>query len=306
MSILIEPHLDHIRARRFSATTIHDRGRLLAAADDELPKGLDRAGTEELEQFLANPRWKGWTPHTYYSHLVGFYRWAVGGRDPHLTWDPTVDMTPPKSPDQAPHPVSDLELERALDSSSPRWRLIITLAAYAGLRAIEICRIRREDVTQEQIRVLGKGGKTAMLRTHPEIWRLVEPLPPGLLVPSTTTGRQLARGALSSGARQHFDRLGMPDVHLHRFRHWYATMLIREGVDVSVVRVMMRHVSLATTAGYIQIGDEQLRLAISKLPVLGTATQQSNQSHTQTVTPTPTRRGRRPDRSVRRARITHP
>jgi integrase/recombinase XerC len=262
---LIDAHVAHLRAGGYAARTIRDRGELLARMDDQLPEGLYQATTDELEQWLADPTWSQWTRVTYHSHVRGFFRWACAGDDPHLDWDPSAALARPRNPARVPHPITEEELNAALSRSDRRWRLVITLAGFAGLRAGEISRLRREDVTAEAIRVVkGKGGRDAVLPTHPAIWALVARLPAGLLV-RTRTGKEFTDDQLSVMARHHFDSIDMPEVHLHRLRHRFATQLIRSGADIRTVQELMRHSSLATTAGYIAVTDEQRVRAVAGL-----------------------------------------
>lgn len=271
MSKLLPLHLVHIQAAGYSPRTIYSRQRLLLAVDSALaPYGIDTPTTEELAGFLAHEGWSAWTRATYFRHITGFYNWACAGDRPHLDYNPAASLTPPKNPDDDPNPCTDAQLHAAIAASSAKWQLAIVLAAYAGLRASEIGRIRREHINAEHLTVWqGKGAKTKRLPTHPEIWRRVGPLPPGLLVPNPR-GREMD---VSNAARSHFDALGMHDIHMHRFRHWYATMLLRQGVDIRTLQKLMRHASITTTARYLEIVDEQRRLAISTLPVTTTPLQ---------------------------------
>lgn len=266
MSDLIAVHVTHMRADGLSDNTREDRERLLTAAERELPHGLDSANRREIEAFLANPRWGANTRCTHYTHLAEYYRWATGGDDPELSLNPMAGMRGPRRPKATPNPVSDDELDAALARSGPWWRLAVTLAAYSGERRTEICDQRREDINVDRILIRnGKGGKTAEVPTHPEIWRLVEPMPPGLLL-TLPGGRHLTGGVMSSAATRHFRSIGLHGVYLHRFRHWFATMLLNQGVNIMVVKELMRHASLATTAGYLLITGEQRSNAIRTLP----------------------------------------
>lgn len=264
MSILLAPHLVHLKAAGYAKRTITDRELVVNIADRELPHGVDTPTTEELALWFAHDNWKTWTRITYYRHLNGLYRWASEGHAPRLEWNPLTDLKCAKAPKGMPDPVTDDELYYALEHSSPRWQAIICCAAYAGLRAGEIGRLRREHCTREKITVWhGKGDRTDVLPMHPEIWARIEDKPAGLLFPN-------AKGAatvLPPLARGHFNRIRLPDVHLHRFRHWYATMLLDGGATISVVQSLMRHASMETTARYLLIRDEQRRFAVSTLPV---------------------------------------
>lgn len=264
MSELLAVHIVHLRAAGMSPKTIHDRARLLRVADRTLPHGIDTPTVAELEAFLAQPGWSAWTRATYFRHLLGFYRWATTGSRPRMDWNPAADLIAPRNPDSDPHPVTDAELGHALANSPPDWQLAIALAAYAGLRAGEVCRLRREHVTETDITVWhGKGDRTLRIPTHPEIWRRVAPLPPGLVFPAPGGGQ---RRELTNAARKHFDALGMPDVHLHRFRHWYACALLAGGADIVTVRDLMRHKSIQTTEMYLRIVNRQREIAITALP----------------------------------------
>lgn len=274
MIVLLEPHLRYMRAGGFSPCTIHDRKRLILAADRALPHGVDNPQPAELEEYLGRESWSQWTRYTYYTHFRGLYGWASSGHRPWLAWDPTEDLAKPQAPEDMPNPVTDQEVQYALERSDEKWRTIITLAAYAGLRVTDICRLNRDDVTQDTIRVsAGKGRKQAMLPTHPLIWQRIESYPSGLILGGAHL-RASGRTDLPAAARRHFDSIDMPGVHMHRFRHWYATMLLRNGADIRNVQLLMRHSSLATTARYLLITDEQRRLAIRTLPVLGVNPQQ--------------------------------
>jgi integrase len=261
MSQLLRAHIVHLKAAGYSQRTYDERQRVVAMADQQLPYGIDQAATHELEAFLATPGWSQWTKCTYHGHLVAFYRWAV--RSNLLTWDPSADLIPPRNPEADPNPVTDDELAAAMGRSDPWWQLVVALAAYGGLRASEIANQRRENVTADAITIHGKGNRTKQVPTHAEIWARVKNLPPGLLL-------GLPIGApykdLPARARRHFDAIGLPDVHLHRFRAWYGTALVLAGVDIFTVRDLMRHRSIKTTEGYVLIAGRQRRDAITALP----------------------------------------
>jgi integrase/recombinase XerD len=262
MNAYIDAHLRHLRAAGRAATTIRDRGKVLRRADAQLPQGLFQASTAELEEWLATPGWSRWTLATYHMHLRGFFRWLTAGQTPMADYDPMTEIPRPRMPARVPKPVTDAELARALDGSDATWRLVITLAAYAGLRVSEIRRLRREDVTAEWLTVReGKGGQDAILPTHPAVWRLVRDLPAGPVVDAAVTAH------LSASARRHFDGLGLPEVHMHRIRHWFGTAVQRAQGDLRVTQELMRHASPATTAGYAKITDGQRRQAVTALPI---------------------------------------
>lgn len=267
MTILLNPHLTHLRAVGKSAATVEARHYVLSAADRALPYGIDEASTDDWLEFLAVQRWAAWTRATYFGHYSGFYEWATDGYDSPLDWNPLANVPRPPGGHNLPDPVDTHELETAIRRSDEWWQFAIALAAHAGLRAGELADLQREDVTAERIRVRhGKGDKPREIPTHPEIWERVAGRPAGPLLVSPVRHVPVSRHRLTVMARRHFDDIGMPDVHMHRFRHWFATALIRRGVDISIVSKLMGHASLSTTQMYVLISGRQRRDAIQLLP----------------------------------------
>jgi integrase len=264
MSVLIELHLTYLRAAGMSANTIDDRRRLLIHADRALPLGVDTAAPDELVAYLANPDWSPATLATYFRHFAGFYRWATAGPDPWISFDPCAGLAKPRTPDSVPNPVTDEQLTTALQRSPANWATSITLAAYAGLRAGEIQRLKREHVNADYITIWhGKGNRTTAVPTHPEIWCVIEPCKPGLLV----VGQRGMQMRFSRDQARYFRGIGLPGVHMHMFRHWFGTMLLRTGTDIRTVQTLMRHRSLQTTQGYLAVADERRVAAVAALPV---------------------------------------
>jgi integrase/recombinase XerC len=269
MNDLIASHLTHLRAEGKSPDTILAARYWLTAADRKLPGGIDDVFDYELVTYLANDTWSPNTRATCWRHLVRFYRWASSGDDPWMTGNPMAGLSPPRGTRGIPNPVSDADLTYAYNESSDGWKVVIALAAFAGLRRAEICAIERRHVDAEWVRVEhGKGDKTRTIPTHPDLWQLVEPRPAGHLVYGWKLGRPVSPHRLSCLAREHFDRLGLRHVHLHMCRDWFATKQIAAGHDITEVRESMGHASVATTQIYVLVTGGQRRLAVNSLPSL--------------------------------------
>ena len=64
-------------------------------------------------------------------------------------------------------------------------------------------------------------------------------------------------------------RNGVPEVHPHCFRHYYATTLIKLGVDIRRVQILLGHARIDTTTRYThltqrEVGDE-VKSAVEEL-----------------------------------------
>lgn len=263
MSDLIERHCAHLRQRGLSDRTIGDRKRLLIRIDEDLPLGIEEALPEELTGWLAGPgAWTRKTKATYFEHVKGFFDWACDERDQHISWNPSASLGRPTVPEGVPRPVTDNELAEALRTAA-HWRVAVVLAAYAGLRCCELATVTKRDVNAHTITVTGKGGKTRVIPTAGVVWEAVSGLT-GRLVDGTPH-------QVSMGARSHFERVGLAGVTMHRFRSWFATTMLANGVDLLTVSKLLGHASTRTTAVYCQISDRQRASAVATLPVLAPA-----------------------------------
>lgn len=263
MSNPIDVHLAYLRAAGSSPNTVQDRRELLARLDRDIPGGVAAATDDDLAMWLGRPGWKPKTRETYWVHMVGFFRWrSIRNGVP----DPSADLPRPKTQRGLPRPVTDEQLRYAVARAERPWLTAIVLAAWAGMRAGEVAATARSDITQDRITIVGKGGKVRAVPTHPDVWAEVVDLPPGPLV--RVLGHPLDGDGMSSRCSRYLTAIGLPDVTLHRFRHWFGTTVQREYRDLRITQELMGHTSPSTTAGYAAITDGQRRLAISTLPTL--------------------------------------
>jgi integrase/recombinase XerC len=264
MRDLIADHLTHMKAEGRAANTIQDRGELLRRVDRDLPMGLEQATPREITSWLANDDWSAQTKATYIGHIKGFFEWATGGDRPILDYNPVARLKRPKVPRRQPRPFTDEQFEIIFTKAAEPYRTWLLLGAYAGLRAVEVSRLNREDITPRQLAVVGKGNKLAVIRTHPLIWAAVKDLPPGPIA-RTQDGRRATPNYVSYTVGRHLRSIGVQG-SLHRARHWLGTTSLRQTNNLRTVQELLRHSSPATTAIYTAITDDQLWDAISGLP----------------------------------------
>lgn len=279
----IERYRSHMIAtgRYQETTTAADRCELLYRLDAELPLGLLEATIEELEDWMAAGRvpgtrnlWSRQTKATYFGHITGFYRWASDpNRAQHLSYDPSTSLCRPKVPEGVPKPVGTADLTTVLGRARGRVRIYCLLSAYAGLRPVQISNLMREDITEQSMSVVGKGGKTTAIPTHPLIWLAVRELPAGPV--AVTRNGRAGPGWVSINTSRAIKRiLGHDGISLRNLRHWYATTLLTEkelggaGANLRTVQELMGHANVSTTAIYTKVVGQQRRMAISALPPL--------------------------------------
>lgn len=244
-------------------TTVRDK--LIVAG--LLLRALGPAGDvrrEQLEQWLASPGFSPWTRATYFSHARSWFAWLhETGRIPE---DPTVGMRRPRCPKGKPRPLSAEEVRLVLERAAGDVRAWIMLGMFAGLRVHEVAKLRGEDVDAAGLYVLGKGGKSAMIPTHPLLWELAQDYPrTGWWFPSSrSSAGHVLPTSITARVSRFFTTLGI-EGSMHRCRHTYGTNLLRAGANLRVVQTLLRHESLATTALYTAVDEDERTAAIRRL-----------------------------------------
>lgn len=220
-----------------------------------------------------------WKPETRKSALValrGFYGRAV--RSGVLVESPAEHLDSVRVPRAFPRPVGQEALTEALERACDRDRLMIVLAAYAGLRAREIAAVRPStDVQDGFLYVVGKGGNERRIPLHPLLaaeleeetdrrragshgsgFRYVGELDPdGYLFPSTGGGH-VTPGCVT-------ERLSsvLPGRWTgHTLRHRFASSAYAVTKDLRAVQELLGHASPQTTARYTATPDTALRAAV--------------------------------------------
>lgn len=261
---MIAAHIGWMRAGGYAANTIRDADKILRRLHRELPHGVHASTGDELAVWLATDGWSEQTRSTYYKHIVRFYRWAAGGHDPWLSFDPSTDLRRPVARPGLPRPASHELVRAAVHELAEPWRLVCRLVALAGLRPCEVARLRREDVTDQVITVKGKGGRTRAVPTHPLIWQTVASRPPGPLV-TRPDGSASTAEFVSKGGTYHLARAGLGGT-LYALRHYFGTVVQERYRDLRVTQELMGHASPITTGVYTLVTSARMREAVLMLP----------------------------------------
>jgi integrase/recombinase XerD len=208
--------------------------------------------------------YSGWTRLTYHNHLTSLFGWLEDAGE--IVENPMPLIRRPPTPRPRPRPLRERELRRALEVAEHDTRAHLLLGYLAGLRAFEIAKFHGRDITPAGIRVVGKGGVVETVPTHPLLWELAQLYPrDAYWFPSPKPGRQrIGSATVTNRIRRLFSAVGIEGA-THRARHTYGTMLLRQGANLRVVQELMRHGSLATTAVYLGVDDDERRTAIDGL-----------------------------------------
>jgi site-specific recombinase XerD len=256
-------------AARLSPRTVTERIRVIAQFAAESATGAAFAQPIDIVKWLGkHSEWSASTASTYYSYLRAWYSWLCVMD--YRTDNPMVKIAAPRYPERVPRPISDDDLTRLLlTPMHHRTRVMVLLAALAGLRVSEISRVRGQDADLKTPRlyVLGKGNKQAWLPLHPLLvdaaltmprrgwWFPANARRPGDHVHGKSVSDIIGQAMRRAGAR------GTP----HGLRHWTGSTLLDDGADLRTIQEILRHKSVSTTQIYTKVPDARRHAAVNRL-----------------------------------------
>lgn len=272
------------RAAGLSHRTIEGRDAVLALLErtGRTPLNISKA---DLVMVLNRPNARTGEPlspgtkQVERSYIQTFTRWLLeeGYRDE----DPGARLRKVKVPRRRPRPVTESHIEQMLDHGYQSTRDMIVIGALTGLRMSEIVKMHTDDIdwTTNTIRSIRKGGLHHVVHMPHAVQEIMRRRGDerGWIFPSPYANRQFPEGGghvLMKSASTSVSRVlraaGIldPKITGHSLRHYYATTLLRRGVNVRVVQEMMGHASLATTQIYMEVTDEEQSAAASAMPFI--------------------------------------
>lgn len=247
-------------------TTTYRYGGIIRRAHRDLPHGVIVATEDELRAWLWRPGRAVRTTAQYLAAIKHLHKWLH--RREITTLDPSVLLKSPDLPKLLPRPVPRQQLDVLLAQAREPMRTWCWIIAHTGARCCEVATLDRQDMTPEAVRLYGKGGKERVIPMHPALWRIVEPLPPGLVVSAKS---QKPAALVSMRIGRECARLGLAGVTAHRLRHTIATEVLAKTRDLRLVQDLLGHASPATTAIYTQVIPARMAAAITALDWSATA-----------------------------------
>jgi integrase/recombinase XerD len=222
--------------------------------------------------------------------LSSLWTWAM--REGFVAEHVVRMVSPPKPEKPAIKPFSQTDVEAMLEAcqysrpykrpgkakcrnerpTAQRDRAIILLLLDTGIRASEAVEnptlgttgllVRDVDRRNSRIKVWGKGSRERIIpvstRTMKAIWRYLLERPDAQLDDPLFIGYR--GGAFTtSGLGQLIKRLGekagVQNAHPHRFRHTFATNMLRNGANALQLKHMLGHSSMKMVQRYVEIAN---------------------------------------------------
>jgi len=185
---------------------------------------------------------------------------------------PALTQLRVKTPKRVVVPLSVEDVARFWSSfRTSRDLAIVGLMLLHGLRSCEVVALNHEDVQlpELQIRVLGKGKRIRVLPLAHESVELLNHYMclerPSLCgqalfvcLKGPSRGNRITPAGLRSLFRHHRQTTSVTKANPHRFRHTFASDMVRAGISLPALMQLMGHAQIQTTMVYIQLAPQDV------------------------------------------------
>lgn len=286
MDIALSDFLSYMGSERgLSPHTLEAYSRDLKMLFELLKMGgktdLTQVEEGDVIAFLAELKGKEYASSSICRALVAvkmFFRFLK--REQVIAADPTLHLDSPKMWQLIPEVLTYQEVDALLqcpDVSDPvgaRDKAIFEVIYASGLRVSEVCGLNLIDISEQTVRVKGKGGKerivpigqAAIAAVDYYLIHFRKDVADIKDVPLFVTGqgRRIDRMLVWQRIKFYGKRAGIHKVlSPHTLRHSFATHLLENGADLRVIQEMLGHASIATTDRYTHISQQHLSQAFA-------------------------------------------
>jgi integrase/recombinase XerD len=191
------------------------------------------------------------------------FKWANKPGRAMLNHNPALDWETPQ-PVKPKRKCYTADEVAALEAGARDWlRPVVTVLAWSGMRIGELINLRWSDIDFENklinIRVQEewrpKGRRDRAVPMHPKVETVLKTLRVGKLVFSGNRGGKLYETWCLHSLKKDQERLGLAIGDLHGFRRFFATTMMKAGVDTNTVREWGGWRSLETMLRYLADGS---------------------------------------------------
>lgn len=162
------------------------------------------------------------------------------------------------------------ELHQIIERS--KYRRILYLCMYAGLRVGEACAVIPSQLEGNMLTVDRAFSQDGLHLGSPKTYGKVM-IPDWLgdeirAMPEDEYWKIGMPTALVTWACINLSRRGRSKrINPHMLRHWFATDMIRRGINPEIARRQLRHKNIETTMKiYVQVNDQDLEMAVPQRP----------------------------------------
>lgn len=227
-------------------------------------KDIARLTLNDLEGFINTLG--DLSPNTILRHVASiksFYNYLVRYSN-EVTNNVAHDILAPKKQVRHPKYLSLKEIAKLINSvgklnvrQPERDRAILILFLATGLRLSELVNIKKTDIKEGILRVIGKGNKERFI---PLANRATRALKEYLVVKTNFDGDYLFvternakfnTTAMTHLVKKYLKKAKLDEYSTHKLRHTAASEWYNNGTDIKEIQELLGHTSIATTQIYV-------------------------------------------------------
>lgn len=242
---------------------------------------IESSGKSEIKTWIMELLNSGKSPATVNRKLVAlssFFKYGI--REGSIQSNPVELVSRPKKGKRLAQFVDESTVERIYsdeqftdDFSGVRERLTMELFYTTGIRVSELIGLSHDDIDKHrsELKVLGKGNKERYIPVGQGVLDLVDRFSmlkreqgfgvgKGDSLLTTDKGDRMYPmfvSRLVKGVLQQFSNISGTNPHI--LRHTFATHLLNHGSDITSIKDLMGHASLASTTVYMHNTIDRLK-----------------------------------------------
>ena len=244
-------------------------------------KDVKNATHQDIRLWIVKELESGKTARTInrkISTLKAFYKFLL--RNNYVKTDPTSKLIAPKQKKSLPVFVSEREMENLFDHvvfpdtfEGVRDKTIIELFYAMGIRLSELSNIKRQDIDfyTLTIKIIGKRKKERIVPFSPQLSAVLNryigiyesefgELGQHSFLFVTEKGGTIYTKLIYKIVRKYLDMVSTVEKRSpHVLRHTFATHLLDNGADLSAIKEILGHSSLAATQFYTHTSVDKLK-----------------------------------------------
>lgn len=215
------------------------------------------------------------------SAIKSFFKYLTV-RTKQLSVNPVKDVEFPKIRKSLPRYLTLDDSRRLLAAvqgpNAERDYAILMLFLNCGIRRSELIGLNRNDISEDRIRVVGKGNKERVVYFGSSTKKALDAylvrrnaivLKDDRALFGSRNGNRLSPAAVHRLVKKHLLSAGLDPEQFsaHKLRHTAATLMLSNGVDVRTVQEVLGHEHLNTTEIYTHIENTDLKIAAEANPL---------------------------------------
>jgi integrase/recombinase XerD len=237
---------------------------------------LDAVGSEDLIAYFLHLQGKQYAPATLYQHTMAlrvFFRFLKS--EGIISENPMKHLDAPKVAKTIPNILTYEEMQRLLSIPNLEEeegccnKAILEILYGSGLRVSELCSLKIYDVSDELVKVMGKGRKerlvpigqyaAAAVDDYLARFRCRHDSGEQLMLFLSPSGRPIDRFYVWAMVKEYVAKAKIfKTISPHSLRHSFATHLLQNGAELRVIQELLGHASIASTDRYTQLDHRHL------------------------------------------------